>query len=235
MAASARSNRMLIGLGFLAVGVLFLVQNLTEWEIPWAGWWPAILIVLGLWNVVRNRSWFGGTVLTVLGVFFLLDTQDLWEYTIGDIWRFWPVVLVVIGARMLFGMRKRRRSSVKTSPHHLEDNSVPGELNITSVFGSTDQAVTDQHLGGGQITSVFGSTQIDLREASLADGEAEIEMTVVFGSTTIRVPGSWAVDVRVTNLLGNTEDNRGAVPGGTSVPRLVLTGSCVFGGIEVGS
>jgi predicted membrane protein len=235
MAASTRSHRMLVGLGFLAVGVLFLLQNLTDWEIPWGEWWPAILIVLGLWNMVRNRSWFGGAVLTIVGVFFLLDTQDIWDYTIGDIWRFWPVVLVLIGTKMLLGNRKRRRSSVKTSPHHVEDNSVPGNLNITSVFGSNEQVVTDQHLAGGQISSVFGSTDIDLRDAALAGSEAELEVTVVFGNTKIRVPSGWTVDIRVTNILGSAEDKRRAVPAGASTGRLVLTGSCVLGGLEVES
>ena len=233
MATSARRARVLLGLGLLTVGVLFLLENLTDWEIPWQGWWPAILIVVGLWNIARNRAWFGGLVLTVLGVFFLLDTQDVWDYTIGDIWRFWPVILILIGAKMLFA---RRRKPSRTANHqHVEDKSVPGEVNLTSAFGSNRHRVTDQSLDGGEITSVFGSTEIDLRDASLAGGEATLEVHSVFGRTEIRVPDHWAVDLKATNVLGSAQDNRRTAPAETATDRLIITGACVFGAIEVES
>lgn len=233
MATSARSSRVLLGLGFLAVGVLFLLENLTDWEIPWQGWWPAILIVIGLWNIVRNQAWFGGLVLTVLGVFFLLDTQDVWDYTIGDIWRFWPVVLILIGAKML--IKRGRKPARSKDHHHLEDKSVPGEVNLTSAFGSNRHRVTDQSLNGGEITSVFGSTEIDLRDASLAGGEATLEVNSVFGRTEIRVPDNWVVDMKATNVLGSTQDNRRTTPTESATDRLIITGACVFGSIEVES
>ena len=232
MATSARSSRVLLGLGFLAVGVLFLVENFTDWEIPWQGWWPAILIVIGLWNIVRSRAWFGGLVLTALGVFFLLDTQDVWDYTIGDIWRFWPVVLILIGVKMLM---KRRRKPSRRDHHHLEDKSVPGEVNLTSAFGSNRHRVTDQSLDGGEVTSVFGTTEMDLRDASLAGGEATLEVNSVFGRTEIRVPDHWVVDIKATNVLGSAQDNRRRVPTESVTDRLIITGACVFGAIEVDS
>ena len=93
MASAARGPRVFVGLAILAIGVVFLLENLTDWEIPWGGWWPVILIVMGTWNLVRkDSSRVGAIALIALGVFFLLDTQDVWEYSIGDIWRFWPVV-----------------------------------------------------------------------------------------------------------------------------------------------
>ena len=71
MATSDRGHRVFVGLAFLVVGVVFLLENFTDWEIPWGGWWPVILIAVGIWNIVRNRSWFGGLVVAALGVFFL--------------------------------------------------------------------------------------------------------------------------------------------------------------------
>lgn len=233
MATSSGSHRVFIGLGFLAVGVLLLLDNLTNWEIPWGGWWPVILIAIGVWNLVGNRAWCGGLIITGLGVFFLLDTQDIWDYTIGDIWRFWPVILILIGAKML--LRRRRRPSPKAPKQHVEDKSVPGELNIISVFGSNQRRVTDQGLGGGQVVSVFGSTEINLLDASLAAGEATLEVTAVFGGAKIRVPDSWKVDMKVAPLLGSAEDKRESSPTVPVAGRLVVTGTCVFGGIEVES
>ena len=222
------------GLALLALGVLFLLENFTDWDFPWGEWWPVILIVMGVGNLVRkDNSWVGGTVLIVLGGLFLLDTLDIWSYTIGDIWRLWPVVLILIGVKILFARRKS--SSPSNSLPHLEDQSSPGELNITSVFGSNHRKITDQALAGGQVVSVFGSTEIDLREAALADGEATLEVTAVFGGAAIRIPHHWTVDQQITNFFGGVDDKRDSSPSPGAAGRLTLTGTAVFGGIELKS
>ena len=231
MAASGRGGRFFAGLTLLIIGGVFLVGNLTDWEIPWASWWPVIVIAAGLWNF-RRKSWLAGLVVTALGVFFLLSTLEVWEYSIGDIWRFWPVVLILVGGRILFGRRKKRSGH---DPQYVRDESVPGQVNVTSVFGSAYRRVIDRNVSEGQIVSVFGSTKINMAEAGLADGEATLDMTVVFGSAEIRVPENWSVDIQTTNLMGGIEDKRARPPAAASGGRLTLTGVCLLGGIELES
>lgn len=234
MAVSARGSRVLIGLAILAVGVAFLLENLTDWEIPWGGWWPAILIVIGIWNLVtKPSSWIGALVLIAVGAFFLLSTQDLWDYSIGDIWRFWPVALILIGARMLF-RRKKKPSQEKLGPH-LDDRSSPGELDVTTIFREDKRHVTDQHFSGGRITCVFGAVKLNLVDADLAGGEATLDLALVFGGAQIRVPESWIVDVRTVNLFGGVDDDRSRPSPGDGGGRLTITGTCLFGGIELES
>lgn len=233
MANSAGGHRILVGLGFLAVGVIFLLENLTDWDIPWGGWWPVILIVVGLWSLVRNRSWLGGPVVIALGVFFLLDTQDVWDYTIGDIWRFWPVALILLGAKMLFGRRKKTDRRAPES--FLDDRSGPGELDVTTVFREDNRRVTDRNFSGGRITCVFGGSKLDLRGAALAGGEATLDVTAVFGAAKIRVPDSWTVDVQTNNIFGGVEDDRSLPAEGRAGDRLTITGVCLFAGIELES
>lgn len=237
MTGTKRGGRVWGGLVILVIGVLFLVANLTDWDIPWGDWWPVILIAWGLWNLVRERGWFGGTIMTVVGVFFLLSTLEVWDYTVGDIWRFWPVILIVIGAKILFTRRKKRSRSHSHSsaPHHFEDKSEPGELNITSVFGGSTQRVTDQALAEGSVTSVFGGAEIDLRGAALAGGEATLEVYAIFGGATLRVPGDWAVDSQITNVLGGVDDKRSRQPSDGAAGRLTLTGVSLFGGVTIES
>ena len=234
MATSNRGPGRFIGLVLLALGILFLAANFTDWSIPWGDWWPVLLIAWGVWCLVqKGSSWVGGTVLIALGGLFLLDTLDVWEYGIGDVWRLWPVVLVLIGAKILFARRKR--SSRSKSHQHFEDQSSDGELNVTSVFGTNRKRVTDQALAGGQVVSVFGTTEIDLRDASLAGGEASLEVTAVFGGASIRVPAHWNVDQQITTLLGGVDDQRDPVSPPSGSDRLTLTGTSVFGGIELKS
>ena len=48
-----------------------------------------------------NR-WLGGVILIGLGTIFLLANFDLVDReTLHQLWKFWPLILVVIGARML--------------------------------------------------------------------------------------------------------------------------------------
>lgn len=234
MAKSNRHEGKLVGLGLFVLGVLFLLDNFTDWNIPWGGWWPVILIALGIRSLVaKGRSWVGGVVLIALGGLFLLDTQDVWDYGIGDIWRLWPVVLILIGGKIFFARRKK--ASRPASRRHFDDKSSPGELDITSVFGSNQRRITDQNLAGGQVVSVFGSTEIDLRDASLAGGEASLEITAVFGGVAIRIPHHWEVDQQITSIVGGVTDKRDESLSAGAQDRLTLTGSAVFGGIELKS
>ena len=48
---------------------------------------------------------FGGAVLIVLGIVFLLANFDL--VALGDLARFWPLILIAVGARLVFAGRGR--------------------------------------------------------------------------------------------------------------------------------
>lgn len=236
MATSGRGGRVFAGLALVIIGGVFLVGNTTDWDIPWASWWPVIIIAAGLWNF-RKKSWLAGLFITSLGVFFLLSTLDIWDYSIGDIWRFWPVVLILVGARILFRRREERsRRKAHRDAQYVSNKSVPGEVNVTSVFGSENLKVGDRKVSGGQIVSVFSSTKINLVEAGLDGGEATLDITAVFGGAEIRVPENWSVDIQTTNILGGVEDKRVRPPSAAaSGGRLTLTGVCLFGGIQLES
>lgn len=234
MTNHARGPRVLIGLVLLAAGALLLLENLAGWQVPWGRWWPVILIVVGISKLVqRNASRWVGAVITAVGVLFLLDTLDIWGFRIGNIWRFWPVILLIVGVKILLGGRRARsrRSSRKRST----GDSNADELNITCLFGGTEQRVTGSGFSGGQATAVFGGANIDLRDAVLAEGGATIDITAVFGGATLRVPDNWAVDMRTTNLLGGVEDKRARPSHEAAGGRLTITGLCLFGGITLES
>ena len=112
----ARGPGALIGAEILiAVGVVFLLQNLG-YSIP-GNWWalfiliPAAFAFAGAWRAyVANGRKFGpgvtgslitGLVLIALTLVFLFDFDVNWDIV-------WPVVLIVIGARLLIRAYGRR-------------------------------------------------------------------------------------------------------------------------------
>ncbi len=61
--------------------------------------------------MARQTPW-GGITLIVIGVAFLLATLDI--IRIGDLFRFWPLILILIGAKLV--LESRGRSDEKESP-----------------------------------------------------------------------------------------------------------------------
>jgi hypothetical protein len=55
----------------------------------------------GLALPAPSGSVFWGAVLIVLGAIFLLANFDIIDY--GRIWEFWPVIVVVLGLRLIYG------------------------------------------------------------------------------------------------------------------------------------
>ena len=86
---------------------------------------------------------------------------------------------------------------------------------------------------GGDVTCFMGGAEIDLTQADV-QGKAVIDATAVFGGVKIIVPSNWDVKVENTAAFGSVDDKRRAgnfIPDTTKL--LVITGTAVFGGIEI--
>jgi hypothetical protein len=61
-----------------------------------------------------------------------------------------------------------------------------------------------------------------------------VEVNNVFGGTKLIIPANWDVKNEISAVFGGVEDKRSF---NTSIPdsskRMVLKGSCIFGGIEL--
>ena len=234
MTGSGPRTRVWIGLLLVVIGVLFLLDNFTDWHFPRETLWPVILIGFGVVHLFRRGSarWLGG-VLTLLGIVFLLDALDILTFHMRDVLRLWPLVLLVVGVQLLFGARKSRprRPTLGASATGQDSD----RLGATYVFSSGVQRVTSRNFSEGDATAVFGSAQIDLRQASLATGGAIVDLTVLFGSVELRIPETWEVDVQSAHFLGGLEDKRIRSAAGGAGEQLTITGTCMFGSIVLES
>lgn len=97
-----RASRLIGGLILVALGCLFLLQNLGVLYVGslWR-FWPMFLVWGGLEGVVaprRSLHFAGGAVMLILGVFFQLQELGFLFIRARD---FWPALLVVAGLALL--------------------------------------------------------------------------------------------------------------------------------------
>lgn len=216
--------RIIFGLAITAVGVVLFLENLdiigyvNVWE-----WWPLLLILLGVGQLVQPRecrqTW-SGIILLVLGVLFLGNNLDFFYFRFSDLW---PLLLIFIGIAIL-------RQKVWAAKKFI---NTPDFIYLSFILGGGDHIFSSQHLQGGKITAIMGGGSIDLREAQF-DGESiEIDVFAFWGGFDITVPKDWQVNIQATPILGGVENKTRPLLEKTPLKKLIVRGSIIMGGVEV--
>ncbi len=103
-------RRLILGLVFIILGVIFLLDNLDimEFSIPrYLLRWEMILIVIGVVNII-SKNYSAAFALIGVGAFFwVVDDYNV------DFWDLWPVVLIIIGVSFIlkqgiFSLEKKK-------------------------------------------------------------------------------------------------------------------------------
>lgn len=246
---------LIIGLGVIAVGVLFLLRNvgILYFDDIWQ-FWPVILIVVGLSKLSNTHSASSvtsGLIIGGIGTVFLLRNLG---YIYGNIWEYiWPGVLIAVGLMILVRHLEWRDPNLNPGPPPPGGAPGPGGnpfppgsgftaatsganyLHAECIFSGTRQKLETQDFLGGKVTAIFGGAEIDLRSAGTKREEISIRAEAVFGGIELWVPSHWHTIVRGTGVFGGFEDKTfPAAPGSSpNPPRLLVTGAAVFGGVVV--
>jgi predicted membrane protein len=216
------------------LGVVWVLNNLNILNFRISQWWPLILIVIGLLHLVQHRriTAFGGWFLIFLGVIFLLTTNGILYW--NEIWKFWPVALIFIGLSIIFERYGEHKNKASDSGEGDEVTGPSKEDRIygAAIFGSLERKVNNKNFKGGSVSALFAGVEIDLHSADLDEQGAVLSASAVFGGVEIRIPESWAIEIRSTAILGGVS-NKGGNEEKTSGKRLVINASAIFGGVEI--
>ncbi|MFV0377796.1 MAG: LiaI-LiaF-like domain-containing protein [Mangrovibacterium sp.] len=225
------NRRFYVGLIFIAVGALLILQqlNIIPWDLADAlVSWQMLLVAIGAVSLLNgNRGW--GVVLIGIGAFFLFT-----EYV--DIPReirrlYWPGLLVLVGVALLSRQRSSKAGFQAETGEKAVDN-----FDDFVIFGGREIFINSQDLKGGRSLSIFGGIEYDLRQSRLSPQGAVIDCTCVFGGTGIKVPLDWNVRNEVTTIFGAFTDKRGDTFLQTTVDpakTIVIKGLTLFGGVEI--
>lgn len=245
------NNRVIAGLILLAIGGVLLLSRMG---FPFPGWlfqWPIILIILGLFDGVRNgfRS-PAAVILLLIGGFFLLDYM-VPEFSLRHFT--WPLIIISIGVGLILRPHRRRRSGDQQEPGFVTNPGGTDQRSYTesttgygpagysnedyvdtvAVFGATRKIVVSKNFRGGDMVCLFGGQEIDLRQADI-QGHVTLDVTQIFGGIKLILPTNWHVKSEMTAFFGGIEDKR-QMASVTVHPEkvLVLEGTSIFGGIDI--
>lgn len=227
-----------VGACLVLFGVLLSLDRLQLVDAAQSfRFWPIVLLVLGGWMVAERHQTgrsLPGMVLIVIGGLLLLNTLGVVRVRFWEM--FWPVLLVLVGARLIMQTLGRVvPAGATTAPP-----SGGEAINLFAVLGGSKRTINDRPFRGGEITAILGGAELDLRQATIAPGEqAVITVFAMMGGHEISVPSAWNVVSEVVPVLGSVEDKRlpaietAPRPSNEAAPRLVLRGMVVMGGLTI--
>lgn len=253
--ATCFSGKLLIALLFILSGILLFARNMgwmTDELFSMIVSWHSLLIVLGIYSMIR-RHYIGGIILLLIGVYFLIGGLSwLPENSQAMVW---PFALIIAG--VLFFFKPRRKGpwddKQRMFRHHKEwmqrgrcgqagmnftdeqqkYESEDGFLRSDNTFGAARHVVLDELFKGGVVRTSCGGTTIDLRHTHIAPGETYIDLDCSWGGIEIYVPSDWKVVFKCNAFFGGCDDKRWQNGNIDKERVLVIRGRLSFGGLEV--
>jgi predicted membrane protein len=107
---------------------------------------------------------------------------------------------------------------------------------MVAILGRDQRVIDAAEFRRAQMTSILGRTDLDLRTAAVQPGqEVSIDVFMLMGGATIRVPEGWSIDMHTTRIAGGVKDRRTGVRDTAGAPRLVVRGFIMMGGMTIRS
>lgn len=247
---SHRRGKIAGGLAIIFFGTVYLLEQLGYHTPSYLLSWQMILIVIGIVVLIKHKfRKFHGYLLILIGQLSLLAE---WYPNLINGKIIFPIVLIFVGICIVFsknkrcGRNNRRHRFSKENWKHIQEAHKRGYgaynyseddfIDSVSFFGGITKTVVSKNFKGADIVSFFGGTDVNLSQADFQD-RIVVDVTNVFGGTTLTIPNNWEVISEVASIFGSFEDKRPQHQRDANEERkvLILRGTCMFGGIEVNS
>lgn len=215
------SGRIWLGMLFLLFGLGFLLHQADIIDLPqlFSNWWPFILIIIGVVQLINRKhsSASSGLLFLLVGLLFLVNqwlNLNLKVYI-------WPITFIALGIVILFTRVKREKS------FHTES-----DLDTFVLFSGAEINSQSQTFQGGSVTAIIGGAEIDLRDAVIMDG-ASLDLTTVLGGVEMKVPDNVQVEISGMPILGGWEDKTRVRREKEEVSVLKINCLAILGGVEI--
>jgi predicted membrane protein len=241
------NGAVIFGIILVAAGVVFAGNELGVWNIHlfFDGWWTLFIIIPCLISMVQNGFNAGNIIGLCIGVFFLLQQQNIfWFHEYRKL--IFPIIIVLLGVIIIFKHNDKNfihhqsnqpgyGQTVTETPKAEEGNeqpqfhASPDIVQMTAFFSGQDYESSHEPFNGADVKAFFGGIDLDIRNAVI-DKDVRIDALCLFGGIDILVPPNIPVKVLSTTIFGGV-DNRANYTTGS--PCIYVYSTCVFGGIDI--
>ena len=106
-----------LGIFLVVLGGLLLLDRMHVVMLPWFFFtWEAILITVGIFQIVVKNRWESGIIIIAIGSAFLLP--EIFDISFRELFRYWPSLLIVIGVVILIRhLDENRRVNANNHDH----------------------------------------------------------------------------------------------------------------------
>ena len=226
--------QIILGLCIVAIGAALTLDNLGVIETNhfWR-YWPVAIVLVGLTKFLQSDTTagrvFAGFIMFI-GVALLGDFLNVFE-----LWAWWPVGMIVVGVLIVSRAFRGKPVHAATLAGGMASGATgstsDGVLSELAFWSGVQRRVASAAFRRADLTAVMGGIEFDLRHASLAGGEAVIDVFAMWGGIEIIVPPDWAVSNQIVPFMGGSEDKSTGTQ--TSQNRLTIRGFAIMGGIEI--
>jgi predicted membrane protein len=230
---------------WMLAGVWFLGRTTGVIRVSLGDLWPLLLAVLGAFLMFRGWQGYGSSQRGRDVTPQAPRSTETFDYG-DDGWATprpapAPVPLSPPPAPL---PRAAERSiappAIPKSPIPPETGTTPGAwtrssdntVNLFVVMGGVTRRLMTQDFKGGTAVAIMGGCKIDLRDASISQGDAVIDVLAFWGGVEIKVPEGWTVVPQVFPFMGGFDDRTRPIAAATR-QRLIVRGLAFMGGIEV--
>jgi hypothetical protein len=208
--------KLIIGIFFVLHGILLAADNLgilAAWD--YLRYWPAVVLLLGIYNLWRPGRQVVGAILTVAGASLLAQNVGLLHVSIFDLW---PLLLIAGGIVIIARATGFEVASSGGDAH-----------NIVSVLGV--RKLAPREFDGARVVAVMGGCELDLTNTEVKESPVVIDIFTMWGGVEIFVPDTWEIGGELVPVMAGFEV--GVAPKGAPQGRLVIRGIALMAGVEV--
>lgn len=236
-------GRYFFGVILIVIGSGFLLDQLgyIEFGDMISIYWPSILIFLGVFGLFdRDESKLGNLILISFGIILQMRRLDYIDSNIFNL--FIPIVLILVGFNLLIFRGIMGRNKVireefkenfegKTNKKRADSNNQE-YIDATAIMSGIENINNTDNFKGGRITAIMGGVEIDLRDATLCEEGAFLELNAIMGGIDISLPDDWRVEVSGVPILG-AWSNKSRGRERTEGPILKVHCFVLMGGIDL--
>ena len=222
-----KMSNLLWGLVFILLGVIFGLNalDITNINIFFDGWWTLFIIVPCFVGLFKDEDKSSNLIGLIIGLCLLLGCQDIIEFDL--IWKLMvPAILVIIGLSFIF--KDILNSKLKKEINNLKKNETK---EYYACFSGQTIDFNNEEFKGCSINAVFGGIKCDLKESIIKE-DTVINVSSIFGGTTIYVPKNVNIKINSTPIFGGVSDERKNKTKDNE-HTIYINATSIFGGVEI--